>query len=165
MQDTWKGRPNLTINAGLAWFGNTTPNPSGPDKNLFHSFDFTAGKPVFAALGQTNSEVYPMTLSNWAPRVGVSYQPGSHSNTPIRAGWGLYHTTQQAVNIQYAVVSQYVTINNAVSNTQSAPTYVLGQNVLPSVTIGQITQAQADSIKGPNSIPFQDLPLTVHLAV
>ena len=149
VQDTWKARPNLTVNAGLAWFGNTTPNPSGPDKTLFHSFDFTAGKPVFAALGQTNPEVYPMTLSNWAPRIGVSYQPGGHSDTSIRAGWGLYYTTQQAVNIQYAVVSQGITINNAISNTQPAPKYVLGQNVLPSVTIGQITQAQANSITGP----------------
>ena len=149
VQDTWKARPNLTVNAGLAWFGNTTPNPSGPDKNLFHSFDFTTGKPVFAALGQTDPEVYPMTLTNWAPRIGLSYQPGAHSNTSIRGGWGIYYTTQQAVNIQYAVVSQYITINNAVANTQPAPTYVLGQNVLPSVTVGQITQTQANSITGP----------------
>ncbi len=147
LQDTWKARPNLTINAGVAWFGNTTPNPSGPDKNLFHSFDFTSGKPVFAALGQTDPEVYPMTLTNWAPRVGISYQP--KKDTLIRGGWGIYYTTQQAVNIQYAVVSQYITINNAVSNTQPSPNYVLGKNVLPSVTIGQITPAQANSITGP----------------
>ncbi len=149
VQDTWKVRPNLTLNAGLAWFGNTTPNPSGPDKNLFHSFDFMTGKPVFVALGQTDPEVYPMTMTNWAPRIGVSYQPSWDRNTLIRGGWGIYYTTQQAVNIQYAVVSQYTTINNAVSNTQPSPTYVLGQNVLPSVTVGQITQAQANSITGP----------------
>ena len=149
VQDTWKALPHLTVNLGLAWFGNTTPNPSGPDKNLFHSFDFTAGKPTFAALGQTNPEVYPMTMSNWAPRVGLSYEPSFIKNTLVRGGWGLYYTTQQAVNIQYAVVSQYITINNAVSNTQPNPTYVLGQNVLPSVTVGQITQPQANSITGP----------------
>ncbi len=149
VQDTWKIKPNLTANLGLAWFGNTTPNPSGPDKALFHSFDFTAGKPVFAALGQTNPEVYPMTMTNWAPRVGISYQPGKRTDTVIRAGWGLYYTTQKAENIQYAVVSQYITINNAVSSVQPNPAYVLGQNVLPSVTVGQITQAQANSITGP----------------
>lgn len=149
VQDTWKIKPNVTMNFGLAWFGNTTPNPSGPDKGLFHSFDFTAGKPVFAALGQTNPEVYPMTMTNWAPRVGIAFQPSFLKDTSVRAGWGIYYTTQQAVNIQYAVVSQYTTINNAVSNTQPNPTYVLGQNALPSVTVGQITQAQANSITGP----------------
>ena len=149
IQDTWKINSNLTANLGLAWFGNTTPNPSGPDKNLFHSFNFTTGKVIFSALNQSNPEVFPMTKSNWAPRVGLSYQPQFLKNTDIRAGWGLYYTTQQAVNLQYAVVSQYITINNAVSNTQPNPTYVLGQNALPSVTVGQITQAQANSITGP----------------
>ena len=70
-------------------------------------------------------------------------------NTVFRAGWGLYYTTQEAVNFQYAVVSQVITINNAVSNVQPNPTYVLGVNAMPSVTVGQITQAQANAITGP----------------
>jgi hypothetical protein len=70
-------------------------------------------------------------------------------NTVFRAGWGLYYTTQEAVNFQYAVVSQVITINNAVSNVQPTPTYVLGVNAMPSVTVGQITQAQANAITGP----------------
>jgi hypothetical protein len=149
VQDTWRINSNLTANIALAWFGNTSPNPSGSDKNLIHGFDFTLGKPTFAALGQMNPEVYPMTMTNWAPRIGINYQPAGWRNTVVRAGWGLYYTTQQAVNIQYAVVSQVITINNAVSNTQPNPTYVLGVNAMPSVTVGQITQAQADAITGP----------------
>src|SRR5439155_17209029 len=66
-----------------------------------------------------------------------------------RAGWGMYYTTQQAVNFQYAVVSQVITVNNAVANTQPNPQYILGVNAMPSVTVGQITQAQADAITGP----------------
>jgi hypothetical protein len=149
VQDTWKATPHLTANLALAWFGTTTPNPSGPDKNLFHGFNFTTGLPTFAALGQIDPEIYPMTYTNFAPRIGLSYQPPMLKDTVIRGGWGLYYTTQQNVNIQYAVVSQYISINNAVSNTEPNPTYILGQNTLPSVTIGQITQAQANSITGP----------------
>lgn len=149
VQDTWKIKPNLTANLGIAWFGNTTPNPSGPDKNLFHTFDFASGKPLFASLGQTDPEVYPMTMTNWAPRIGIAWQPKGLGDSSIRAGWGLYYTTQQAVNLQYAVVSQYITINNAISVPQPTPTYVLGQNALPTVTVGQITQAQANGITGP----------------
>jgi hypothetical protein len=149
IQDTWKITPHLTANIALAWYGSTPPNPSGPDKNLIHGFDFVKGISTFAALGQMNPEVFPMTMSNWAPRIGFSWQPEIIPNTVFRAGWGIYYTTQEDVNAQYSIVSQVITINNAVSNTQGNPTYVLGINAMPSVTVGQITQTQANAITGP----------------
>ena len=149
VQDTWKVTPSFTLNYGLAWYGATPPNPPGPDKNLIHGFNFTTGLSTFAALGQVNPETYPMTYSNFAPRVGFVYQPSVLKNTVLRAGWGLYYTTQQDVNQQYAIVSQVITVNNAVSNTQGNPVYQLGVNTLPAVTVGQITQAQANAITGP----------------
>lgn len=149
IQDTWKATPNLTVNMALAWYGATSPNPSGPDKNLIHGFNFATGVSTFSALGQVNPEVFPMTMTNWAPRLGFSYQPPGLKNTLVRAGWGIYYTTQEDVNAQYSIVSQVITINNAVSNVQGIPTYVLGVNALPSVTVGQITQAQANAITGP----------------
>ena len=149
LQDTWKVTPTLTANIALAWYGSTAPNPSGVDKNLIHGFDFVKGIPTFAALGQVNPEVFPMTMTNWAPRAGFSWQPQGLKDTLIRAGWGFYYTSQEDVNAQYSIVSQVVTINNAVSNTQGTPTYVLGVNAMPSVTVGQITQAQASAITGP----------------
>lgn len=149
IQDTWKINPSLTANVALAWYGATSPNAVGSNANLIHGFDFTLGKPTFAALGQMSPSVYPMTKTNWAPRVGFAYQPKYFKNTVVRAGWGLYYTTQQAVNFQYAVVSQVITINNAVSNTQPKPTYILGTNAMPTVPVGEITQAQADAITGP----------------
>lgn len=149
VQDTWKISKNVTANVALAWYGATSPNPSGPDRNLIHAFDFNAGKPIFSALGQVNPAVYPMTLTNWAPRVGINYAPPALKETVIRAGYGLYYTTQEAVNFQYAVVSQVISINNAISNKQPNPQYVLGVNAMPGFTVGQITQPQADAITGP----------------
>lgn len=90
-----------------------------------------------------------MTLTNYAPRVGFTYAPSRLHNKLVRAGWGLYYTTQQAVNSQYAVVSQVDSVNNAVANTQPSATYVLGQNAIPGFTIGQIPQAQANAVTGP----------------
>ncbi len=150
IQDSWKIRHNLTANLALAWYGNTSPNPSGPDKNLIHSFDFNTGLETFAALGQTSPESFPMTQTNFAPRIGFSYQPGFSKNSVIRAGWGLYYTTQMDLNAQYAVVSQIITVNNNVSNSATSPnpTYVMGVNVMPSVTVGQITAAQVPTITG-----------------
>ncbi len=147
-QDTWKITPRLTANLALAWYGATPPNPVGPDQNLIHAFDFNSGLLTFAALGQVNPEVFNMTMTNVAPRVGFNYQPKSIPNAVVRAGWGLYYTTQEDVNAQYSVVSQVITVNNNVSNLQGVPQYILGVNAMPAVTVGKITQAQANAMTG-----------------
>ena len=79
----------------------------------------------------------------------------------LRIGWtrnvynrrytapGLFYTTQMALNVQYSVVSNVITINNAVTNSVSNPTYILGQNIWGNTSVGQITQAQANTITGP----------------
>jgi len=92
--------------------------------------------------------VYGMTMTNVAPRVGFFYQPKILPNAVVRAGWGLYYTSQENVNAQYSIVSQVITINNSVSNTQGVPTYVMGVNAMPAVTVGQITQAQDNAMIG-----------------
>ena len=100
IQDTWKITPSFTANVALAWYGATAPNAVGPDASLIHRFDFTLGKPTFAALGQMSSSVYAMTKTNFAPRVGFSFAPASTKNTVIRGGFGIHYTTQEAVNFQ-----------------------------------------------------------------
>ena len=147
-QDTWKITPHLTANLALAWYGATPPNPTGKDKNLIHAFDFNSGLLIFTALGQVDPEVFAMTKSNFAPRIGFAFQPPAIPNAVIRAGWGLYYTSQEDVNAQYSIVSQIITVNNAVSNVQGVPQYVLGVNAMPAVTVGQITQAQANAMTG-----------------
>ena len=151
IQDTWKIKRNLNANLALAWYANTPPNP--PDhtnRNLIHSFDFNTGLETFAALGTANPEVFSMTLDNFAPRIGLTWQPWGAENTVIRAGWGMYYTTQYDITSQYSVVSQYISVNNQVSNatTSPNPTYVLGVNAMPPVTVGQITAAEVPTITG-----------------
>lgn len=151
IQDTWKLSRNLSANLALAWFGNTPPTP--PDttnKDLIHGFDFATGLETFAALGTANPSVFSMTRDNFAPRVGFTWQPSFAKNTVLRAGWGLYYTTQMDLNSQYSVVSEYITVNNAISNTTSQPnpTYVMGTNAMPPVTVGQITATEAQNVTG-----------------
>lgn len=147
IQDTWKVRSNLTANLALAWFATTPPNPSGIDKNLVHGFDFATGEETFAALGQMNPEVFQMTKSNFAPRLGLSWQV--ETNTVVRAGFGMYYTTQMALNQQYSIVSDIITVNNSVANAEPTPTSILGVNTFPPVTIGEITEPQIPTITGP----------------
>jgi hypothetical protein len=151
VQDTWKITRNLNVNLALAWYANTPPNP--PDqtnRNLIHSFDFSTGLETFAALGTANPEVFSITLDNFAPRIGLNWQPWGDENSVVRAGWGMYYTTQQDITAQYSVVSQYISVNNQVSNatTSPNPTYVLGVNAMPPVTVGQIATAEVPTITG-----------------
>ena len=151
VEDTWKLTRSLNANLALAWYWATPPNP--PDKtnrNLIHGFDFNTGQETFAALGTANPEVYSMTLDNVAPRIGLTWQPWFAKDTVVRAGWGMYYTTQSDITAQYSVVSQYISVNNAASNatTSPNPTYVLGVNAMPPVTVGQITAAEVPTISG-----------------
>jgi hypothetical protein len=151
IQDTWKLSRSLSANLALAWYWATPPNP--PDKtnrDLIHGFDFNTGLETFAALGNANPEVYSMTLDNVAPRLGLTWQPWFARNTVMRAGWGMYYTTQMDITAQYSVVSQYISVNNNVSNATSSPmpTYVMGVNAMPPVTVGQITAAEVPTITG-----------------
>ena len=148
VQDTWKITPKLTANIGLSWFGNTPPTTTDTtNRNLIHSFDFNTGLPTFAALGQIDGQLYRMTRTNFAPRIGFVYALGD--KTLIRGGYGMYYTTQMALNVQYAVVSQIITVNNSISNTQPNPNFLLGVNTFPPATVGQITAAQVPGITGP----------------
>lgn len=151
IQDTWKLTRSLNANLALAWYWATPPNP--PDqtnRDLIHGFDFNTGLETFAALGTANPEVYSMTLDSVAPRIGLTWQPWFAKDTVVRAGWGMYYTTQQDITAQYAVVSQYISVNNAVSNSTTSPnpTYVMGVNAMPAVTVGQITAAEVPTIAG-----------------
>ena len=148
IQDTWKIRPGLTLNAGLAYFLTTPPNPVGGDANYPHGFDFTTGHVLYAALGQISPQVYAMTTSNFAPRVGLAWEPSFVKNTVVRAGWGIYYGQADFFDSQYSIVAPGITIAQTITNRQPSPTYVLGANVLPPISTQTITPAFALTAAG-----------------
>ena len=148
-QDTWRFLPNLTLNLGLGWDLSTPPNAVGQDKLYPHAFNFQTGKVEFAALGDISPEVYKIDLNNFAPRVGISWQPGFLHGTVIRAGGGIYYPAENAIYELFAITAPGVAIVQSIAN-QSAvtPTYVLGQNVFPPMAQKTITRSFADNISG-----------------
>jgi hypothetical protein len=79
ISDTWKIKPNLTLNYGLAWNaqkGYFTPIPESP---------FLA--PI---LGANNLGVTPNAYKEFQPIVGLAWSPGKGNKTVIRAGGGIY---------------------------------------------------------------------------
>jgi outer membrane receptor protein involved in Fe transport len=126
-QDSWKLKPNLTLNYGLRWELNTPMTDIG-----HHVQTFRPGQ---------NSKIYPCQLSQasidllgtsdctsveptgllvpgdpgvpngltqtyykaWAPRIGLAWSPGNSGKTSVRAGWGLfYNPIEQLVLEQFS---------------------------------------------------------------
>ncbi len=119
-QDSWKIKPNLTLNYGLRWEFNTpiadighrvqTFRP-GQSTQVFPCLDtgsndcasqFPTGLVVPGDKGVPNGLTQTYTKA-FAPRFGISWSPGKSGKTSIRAGWGLfYNPIEQLVLEQFS---------------------------------------------------------------
>ncbi len=117
-QDSWKIRPNLTLNFGLRWELNTPLADVSQHVETFRpgqsSTVFPCGGPNTDCSSQDaiglvvpgDPGVPPgMTQTYYkafAPRIGIAWSPGNSGKTSIRAGWGLfYNPIEQLVLAQF----------------------------------------------------------------
>lgn len=118
-QDSWKLKPNLTLNYGLRWELNT---PLADKSQHVETFRPGQSSTVFPCENTANTDctsqdavglVVPgdpgvppgMTQTYYkafAPRIGIAWSPGNSGKTSIRAGWGLfYNPIEQLVLAQF----------------------------------------------------------------
>jgi hypothetical protein len=101
VNDDWRLRPELTINAGLRWeYGAPITELKGRLVNLDLTPDFAAAAPVLASApkGPLTGAEYPRSLvradlHGFEPRVAVSWRPLPASTLVVRAGYGIYDDT------------------------------------------------------------------------
>src|SRR5712671_3704950 len=119
-QDSWKIRPNVTLNYGLRWELNTPAADAGQKVQTFRPGQVST---VFPCKNTANTDCSSMTpvglvvpgdagVSNgltqtyykaFAPRIGIAWSPGTSGKTSIRAGWGLfYNPIEQLVLEQFS---------------------------------------------------------------
>jgi Carboxypeptidase regulatory-like domain/TonB-dependent Receptor Plug Domain/TonB dependent receptor len=99
VQDDYRATDRLTLNLGLRYECYTVPAERyGLDttlRNIFTDTSFTVGPPF-----RENP-----SLGNWAPRVGVAWDPKGDGRTAIRGGVGLYHDTDGPFNSAFLVAT------------------------------------------------------------
>jgi len=101
-QDSWRVRPNLTLNYGLRW--DLLP----PWREKYNQMQTLIpgqqslvypGAPaglVFPGDPGIPSTLAPAKRTNFAPRLGLAYSPSS--KTSIRAGYGLFYTAFEGIS-------------------------------------------------------------------
>ncbi|WP_031498203.1 TonB-dependent receptor [Bryobacter aggregatus] len=84
-QDAWRVAPRLTLTYGLRW--DLNPAPSNTAARTVTGIE----NPSSATLAPVGTPFYGTLKKNFAPRIGVAYQPLSHRGTVIRAGFGIFY--------------------------------------------------------------------------
>jgi hypothetical protein len=120
VQDTWKARPNLTLNLGLRWEVSTPwYDTQGKIQTWVKGEQSTVFPNSPAGLVYPGDPGIPKTLAptrykNFGPRVGIAYSPdfsdgvlhkifGGPGKTSIRAAYGLYYTSVEDLNLFFEV--------------------------------------------------------------
>lgn len=92
VQDDWKVKKNLTVSAGLRW--ETYLTPSDQD-NRFTRAVWRSGNNLMQRIADMKADVGPphehTDLNNFAPRLGIAWDPTGKGKMSIRTGIGVFY--------------------------------------------------------------------------
>ncbi len=95
VQDDWRISQTLTMNLGFRW---DYIGPLADADNNLESFDLATGKLLLVGTPDYptgNSNRGFRDLNNFAPRVGVSWNPSRLPNTVFRMGYGVFYVPSE----------------------------------------------------------------------
>ena len=120
VQDTYKVRPNVTLNLGLRWEASMPwYDTQGKIETIvpgLQSTQFPTAPLGWVVPGDPGipSTLAPTRYNNFAPRLGIAYSPGfsdglaakvfgGPGRSSIRASYGIYYTSIEDLNLFYEV--------------------------------------------------------------
>lgn len=153
VNDTWRVRPNFTVNLGMRYEFTSVPF-SERLQRLNHISD-VPGVLVF-------NEPQPQ-YTNFAPRIGIAYSPGTSGNTSIRAGFGMaYDVLYDNIGILALPPQLSTTIDTDPLGTPtgSGPNFLKNGGIPPNAAVGKLSRADAIASTS-NYVPNQKLPYSI----
>ena len=91
-QDSWKIRPNITLNYGIRYdYEITEQIPTLPLSDPLSGINMSAAQVLAAQDAMGVQQGFPRDKNNWAPRVAVAWDPRNNGKTVIRAAAGIFY--------------------------------------------------------------------------
>ena len=146
--DRWRLRQNLTLNLGLRWEWHTTPTETGglallpvggleSLRNPFAMIDF-AGE-------GTGRRLFDDDLNNFAPQVGLAWDPFGDGRTVVRAGYRVSYVIDNSLSAVFGAVDA----NPGLSVNQRAA------NLSGTVSSEGVPPVEAPLFQVPRTLPDQ----------
>ncbi len=150
INDTWRIRPNFTLNLGLRY-----EFTSVPFSQRSQTLNAIANTPGVLTFGEPQPQ-----NKNFAPRIGIAYSPGTSGNTSIRAGFGMaYDVLYDNIGI-LSLPPQLSTTVDTDPLGDNRPSFLKNGGILPNVAVGALSRA--DAIGNTASyVPNQKLPYSI----
>ncbi len=102
-QDTWKLRPNLTIDYGMRWEVKLSPRASDGGIVLRPNTPVRVGEAGRNDLRWVEGELFDSDYNNFAPTIGMAWDPFKSGKTSIRANYRLAYDRMNTFVLSSAI--------------------------------------------------------------
>jgi hypothetical protein len=113
VQDSWRPRANLAVNAGLRYEYQLLPLPQHPNAAL---------DAAFGDRGATS--IFPEDRNNFGPRVGVAWSPFGAGRGVVRVGYGVFYGRVPGATVRSALENTAQT--SSATHVRITPTTITG---------------------------------------
>lgn len=91
-QDSWKVRPNVTVNYGVRYDYEVTQQiPTTGVRDTLSGINLTAADLLAAQNAINVQQGFPRDKNNWAPRLAVAWDVHNNAKTVLRAAFGIFY--------------------------------------------------------------------------
>jgi hypothetical protein len=92
LQDDWRLTPHLTVNLGLRYeFFGAPSETNGIQGAVDKAELINAAAQLDDLAVQPGRRLYNSDFNNFAPRIGIAWDPAGDGKTAVRANWGLFY--------------------------------------------------------------------------